>query len=467
MKFDRVVEKLRCDSHCIPRVLPSIFSLLFCSGFHPETQVYLACIYVPESQNLIIVNFEDTMKHRDAYRVYLTLEGCFSLFFYMFATVNIVYQVEVAKLNPLQLVLVGTALETACFLSQVPTGIFADVYSRRLSIIIGIFLSGIGFMLGGLFPRFDIIMLSQIGWGVGSSFISGAEEAWIAEEVGEGNVGRVFLRGAQVNQFGALIGAAVSAVLASIVVNLPIVLGGAFIVLLGVYLLVFMPEHSFKRDSTKEHPSWKMMSKTLFESGRLVLRSSLLITLLGIAVFYGMSSEGFDRLWTAHLLLDMTIPGLGPFKPVVWFGIIRCGVMIFSIIVAEVIRRFVDTSKHKTVSRLLFIINALQIASMVIFGLAGNFALAFVAYLSVTILRQTNDPIYTAWLAQNIDAKVRATVISMSGQLDAIGQIAGGPIIGVIGTLASIQAALVSAAAFLSPTLLLFVRANRQEKQHS
>ena len=169
------------------------------------------------------------------------------------------------------------------------------------------------------------------------------------------------------------------------------------------------------------------MSKTVFASGRLVCGSPLLITLLCIAAFYGMSSEGFDRLWTAHLLLDITLPTLGPLNSVVWFGVIRGGVMIFSIIVAEGIRRFIDTSRHKTVSRLLFIINALQIVSIIIFGLAGNFALALAAYWSVSILRQTNDPIYTAWLAQNIDAKVRATVISLSGQLDAIGQIAGGP----------------------------------------
>jgi MFS transporter, DHA3 family, tetracycline resistance protein len=402
------------------------------------------------------------MKHRDAYRVYLTIEGCFSLFFFMIATVNMVYQVEVAKLNPLQLVLVGTVLETACFLFQVPTGIFADVYSRRLSIIIGVFLSGAGFILQGSIPRFDVILLSQIGWGVGSTFISGAEEAWIAEEVGEENVGKVFLRGAQVGQLGALIGAAISVALASIRLNLPIVLGGVLILLLGVYLLLFMPEHSFTKTARTERPSWKTIGKTAFESGRLVRGSPLLITLLCIAAFYGMASEGFDRLWVAHLLLDITLPTLGPLNPVVWFGVIRGGVMILSIIVAEGIRRYIDTSKHKTVSRLLLIINALQITSMVIFGLAGNFALALAAYWSTSMLREVNDPIYTAWLAQNIDARVRATVISLSGQLDAIGQIAGGPIIGVIGTLVSIRAALVSTAALLSPTLLLFVRAENQ-----
>ena len=39
---------------------------------------------------------------------------------------------------PLQLVLVGTTLELACFLFEIPTGIVADLYSRRLSVVIGV-----------------------------------------------------------------------------------------------------------------------------------------------------------------------------------------------------------------------------------------------------------------------------------------------------------------------------------------
>lgn len=404
------------------------------------------------------------MKHRDAYRVYLTIEGFFSLFFYMIITVNMVYQVEVAKLNPLQLVLVGTMLESVAFICQIPTGVFADVYSRRLSIIIGVFLTGAGFILEGSIPRFETILLSQIGWGVGSSFISGAEEAWVAQELGEESIGKVFLRGAQVSQFGALIGAVISVALASIRINLPIVLGGILYLALGIYLLLFMPEHSNTSTEPVERQSWQAMGKTLLEGGRLVRRSALLVTLLGVALFFGMSSEGFDRLWTAHLILDVTLPMLGPLNAVVWFGIIRGGVMILSIVGAELVHRFIDTSKHKIVSRLLFMLNALQIVSIVVFALAGNFALALAAYLSASLLRQIDSPIYTAWLAQNIDAKVRATVISLSGQIDAIGQIAGGPVIGVIGTLVSIRAALIAASALLSPALLLFVRANRQGK---
>jgi DHA3 family tetracycline resistance protein-like MFS transporter len=77
------------------------------------------------------------MKILSAYKVYLILQGATALFFSMVFTVNLVYQATVVHLDPLQLVLVGTLLESVVFICEVPTGVVADVYSRRLSIIIG------------------------------------------------------------------------------------------------------------------------------------------------------------------------------------------------------------------------------------------------------------------------------------------------------------------------------------------
>ncbi|MFL5704264.1 MAG: MFS transporter [Ktedonobacteraceae bacterium] len=405
------------------------------------------------------------MKNRDAYIVYLSLEGLFSLFFYIIITVNMVYQVEVAKLNPLQLVLVGTTLEISAFCFQVPTGIIADVFSRRMSIIIGVFLTGFGFILEGSIPRFETILLAQLGWGIGSSFISGAEEAWITDEVGEEHIGKVFLRGAQFGQCGALIGAAISVGLATFSLNLPIILGGASYLALGIFLLIFMPEHNFQRAARSERLGWKSIGQTMLTGLRLVRGRPILLTILGITLFYGLYSEGFDRLWTAHLLTDVTLPALGSLKPVVWFGVIRGGAMLFSIIAAEIVRRHFDTNNNLAIARLLLVISILQIASVITFGLAGSFMLAIASYWSYAILRSMFNPLHTSWLTQNSDANVRATVISFAGQIDAIGQIVGGPVVGVIGTLVSIRAALLAAGALLSPVILLFARAIRQSKE--
>ena len=405
------------------------------------------------------------MKHRNAYVVYLMLEGLVALFNAVVITVNMVYQVEVAHLNPLQLVLVGTVLEATYFVCNVPTGVVADAFSRRWSIIIGVFLTGAGNILQGAFPLFGTIVLSQVVLALGAAFVTGAEEAWIASEVGEDRIGHVYLRGSQINALGTLVGIVISVVIASIQLNLAIITGGALFLLLGLLLVFIMPEHHFQMASSEERHSWKELRDTLLNGGRVVRRSPLLLTIILIAVFYGMASEGFDRLWTAHFLEDFTLPALGYLQPVVWFGILSAGVMVCTLGATELVRRRFDTRNHATVTRLLFAINALQIASVVVFGLAGNFPLALAAFISARVLRSTNNPIYTAWLAQNIEARVRATVISMSGQMDAIGQIAGGPIIGVIGTLISLRVAIVSAATFLSPALLLFVRARRQETE--
>jgi MFS transporter, DHA3 family, tetracycline resistance protein len=93
---------------------------------------------------------------------------------------------------------------------------------------------------------------------------------------------------------------------------------------------------------------------------------------------------------------------------------------------------------------------------------SGNFFLAVGASLLFSVFRTVNEPVYTTWLTQNIDAKVRATVISMRGQVDALGQIIGGPPIGYIGTAFSIRAALVAVSAILSPVLLLYAYAARK-----
>ncbi len=103
----------------------------------------------------------------------------------MVFTASAVYQVTVAELTPLQLVLVGTALELTVFVFEIPTGVVADVFSRKLSIVVGFLLIGTGFSLEGSFPIFAIILLGQLVWGIGYTFTSGATQAWISDEIGE------------------------------------------------------------------------------------------------------------------------------------------------------------------------------------------------------------------------------------------------------------------------------------------
>lgn len=100
------------------------------------------------------------MCHRGAYPIYVVLRGASSLFYALVVTVNMVYQIQTVGLNPLQLVLVGTLLESVCFLFQVPTGILADMYGRRWAVVCGVFLIGAGFLVEGSISAFASVLIA-------------------------------------------------------------------------------------------------------------------------------------------------------------------------------------------------------------------------------------------------------------------------------------------------------------------
>lgn len=404
-------------------------------------------------------------KKLPAYNVYLIYSGAVSLFFALTFTVSSVYCIEIVKLNPLQLVLVGTVLESACFLFEIPTGVVADIYSRRLSIIIGIILIGAGFLLEGTVPFFAAVIGAQVIWGIGSTFLSGADDAWIADEIGERNLEKVYLKGTQVSQFCSLAGIFVSTALSGISVMLPIILSGALFIVFSLFLVFYMPETGFKPAAVEDRNTWENMQHTFISGIHAIRKRYILMTALAVSLFYGLYSEGFDRLWTAHFITDFKFPSVFHFKPSVWIGLINASAVILSIIVVELVKRRLDKSGKLDRAGVLIFTNALLTGGIIAFGLAGNFAAALAAYWASYIFRSTNSPIYYAWINKNLESGVRATVISTIGQVDSLGQIIGGPVIGLIAEKFSISTAILSAGIILSPCLLLYMFAAAKKRR--
>lgn len=400
---------------------------------------------------------------RDALRVYLLLNGATSLCFGLIFTVNMVYQVTVVDLNPLQLVLVGTLLETTIFVLEVPTGIVADVISRRASILIGLVLIGLGFIVEAAIPRFGAVLLAQVLWGGGYTFTSGATEAWIADEVGEERAGDAFLRGSQVGRIGGLVAIPFSVAFASLHVRVPILVGGVLFLALAALLVVIMPERGFTPTPRAERETWRNMAHTFRAGLRLVRGRPVLLAFVGMSVIYGLYSEGLDRLWTAHILENFTLPGLGGLKPVVWFGIISAVSSLLALLLTEIVRRRVNMQQPRAIVRALFVATLLMVLSIFVFALTGRFGLALAALWTFQTLRSTSGPLFTAWINPHITSSVRATVFSMTSQVDAISQMAGGPIIGWIGTTWSIRAAIATSGSVLALVLPLYGRVLRRE----
>jgi DHA3 family tetracycline resistance protein-like MFS transporter len=92
---------------------------------------------------------------------------------------------------------------------------------------------------------------------------------------------------------------------------------------------------------------------------------------------------------------------------------------------------------------------------------AASFEVAVAAYLLARVMRRVTIPLSTAWINQSLTPTVRATVMSLNAQTDAVGQIAGGPLLGALAVSAGTPAAMLTVTAFLIPSALLYVRTIR------
>jgi DHA3 family tetracycline resistance protein-like MFS transporter len=396
-----------------------------------------------------------------ATRVYLLYSLLTAMFFALYATYNMVYYVDRLQLDALRLVLIGTTLEVTAFLCEVPTGIVADLYSRKLSIIIGHLFIGLGFVVSAI-PDFTYVLLAQVIWGLGWTFTSGATGAWITDEIGEERVGPVFMRGAQAGSIGGLLGVLVGTALVSFGLHVPLVAGGVLHMVLALLLVVIMRETGFTPASRTSHNPLRQMSATFRSGMRAVRGRSILILLLAVSLFWGMASEGYDRLWQKLMLDNFSFPLLGDLDPVTWFGVFSVAGSLLAIAANEVARRRVNTRDPQALGRALRVLSGALVASMVVFALAGSFNVAVIALLAFGMLRSVNWPLFDTWVNQLIDSRVRATVLSMTGQVDAIGQITAGPVLGMVGLNLSVRAAIFISALLLSPILLLYSRALRR-----
>ncbi len=395
---------------------------------------------------------------RGAYSVYVLLTGVSSLSYPMVWIVSTVYLVKVVGLDPLQIVLYSTVQQLVNFLFQAPTGALADMYGRRRVIVPGFLLVGIGFLLQGAIPVFVAVLGSQALTGLGASLVGGADAAWIADELGAERVGQVYLRASQIGSLAGLLGIAASAGLAGLRLNLPILVSGGLFAGLGLILAVVMPEHHFTPTPREQRTSWQHMGHTLRAGVGMVQVRPLLRTMLGIGVFYGVFSAGFDQLWQYHLLRSIHFPALAGVTPVVWFGIIEVGITLTNLIGSEIARRRVDVSSHQAVAWALFIVDGLTCVSAIGFALSGQLALALAAFFVLTTARGPRMSLEQIWMNQHLDASVRATVFSLRGGIGALAQIVAGPLLGALATSFATRPALLVASVMLVPALLLYSR---------
>ncbi|MDO7905369.1 MFS transporter [Paenibacillus sp. JX-17] len=391
-------------------------------------------------------------------------------------TTYAVYQVISLGLTPLQLLLIGAVLEGTVLLFEGITGIIADVYSRRLSVIIGVFVLGFGFVLEGsaiwlgesipLLSAFVWLLLSQVFFGIGHTFVSGADTAWIVDEVGEERIGPVFMKAKRYGLIGTLIGIVLSVGLSMLITNLPYLIGGLMYVVLGVLLVFGMKETAFVRpEAASKKTHWRHMRQTWLSGAGVIRRQPVLLLILLATLFGGAAAEGYDRLWQAHLIQGIGFPEHIPLTAAGWLGLFALASTLIGLVIMWITEQKLDIDNKRTAMFGLILLLLLRIGAIVLLVAAPDFAWAVTAVLLLDLVMILNEPIYNTWLNYNIQGRTRATVLSMLSQSDALGQTAGGAAIGWIGSRFSLRASLVAAAMLLTPVLAVYSRIWTRDRQ--
>jgi MFS transporter, DHA3 family, tetracycline resistance protein len=406
------------------------------------------------------------------YRLYLILEsGTAFLLGISYATVT-VYWVTAGRLNPLQLLLLGTALEGSYFIFQLPTGLLADLVSRRLCVLTGLFVVGLAQIMASLSASFVNLFLAWLALGFGAALNNGAQDAWIADELsadlGDGHMTGIYLRATQLGLVATVAGSLLSGVVALAGLEMPLRVGGALICVLAAAAAVVMPERHFHRPARDARAgrivsqSAALLAAQARSARRAIVAVPGLVLLFGMTLFTGLWSESFDRLWGAFLLRDIRFPQLAGIHPAMWFGLLAAAAAVLGLGATEIAKRRTERLGPDSVVGALLVLTLAIGAAAAGMATAHAFALVVGGYLVVSVLRPVLYPLVSGWMVGRIDPSVRATALSARDMFDSGGQIIGGPVVGVIGTFASIRIALLVGAAALAPAGACIAAASRR-----
>ena len=349
-----------------------------------------------------------------------------------------VYLVTVADLSPPELVLIGVFQGCTVLVAEVPAGVLADTISRRLALVIAHVVMGAGMALTGLVTEYPLIVLSQCLWGLGWAISSGADVAWITDELDRpGVIDRVLAAQGRYDLLGNPAGIAGFGALAwATSLSTAIVVAGVAMVGLGVVVVARWPESD--RPRTEPGPRWAATVAT-FRKGLATARFDRIVALVLIAtLLVNGGAEGFGRLFERHLL-DLGLP-TSP-EPIVWFAAIG----ILAAALGSISLYWVEARIHgRHVATVAYVAACgLAATGLTVFAHAPNVESAIAAAL---LVRGTGFPMIrvtaTILVNRRTTSDTRATVHSLLSQAENLGEVLFGLL-------------LASVAAALSPTVTL------------
>jgi len=375
--------------------------------------------------------------------------------------VTSVYLVADARLPASELVLIGVAQGVVALVFEVPAGVVADTVSRKWSLVVSHVLMGTSMIATGLVTGFGALVATQMVWGLSWTFASGADVAWISDEIREpARVALALLRSGRAQLTGAVAGMVGVGGLAWLTQRrTAMVLAGAAMLLLGLYVAFRFRERRFApglRSGVSGVPPqpgaaasrWSVSWRILVRGLALARRSEVILVMFAATFLVTGVAGVFGRLYPLRLVHI----GL-PTDPVAWLTALGVLSFLGGAVALRVAQPYVDGTL--TVRRCYVVACGVGAAGVV--GLVGapEDVSASVAVLLAAGALPLTRTFGTIWVNRETSDEVRATVHSLLAQAEHLGAVVCGLAVAAVARFAGLPAALVICGAMLTVTIIL------------
>ena len=315
-------------------------------------------------------------------------------------------------------------------LFEIPTGVVADRWGRRVSFLCGTLTlaatTALYVLLWQVHSSFAWWAIVSSLLGLGYTFFSGATDAWLVDALSatgfEGQLEGVFARGQVVIGAMTLVGSVAGGYLAQLT-NLGVPYVARTGILLGTLVLALIMMHDLGFTPARGERPIAEMKKIVSSSVqhglkvpavRAIMIAGMFSGGIGIYVFYALQPHLLN-LWGNQKAYG--IAGLA--------AALVAGAQIVGGLLTPWIRR---AFKRRTSA--LLILEALAVAMLAIIGIAANFWVVIVLIMLWALLAYAGTPIRQAYLNGMIPSQERATILSFDSLIDNTGGIVAQPLLG-------------------------------------
>jgi hypothetical protein len=284
-----------------------------------------------------------------------------------------------------------------------------------------------------------------MAWGVGWTFASGADVAWVTDELGRPDrIARVLTASARWEQIGAAAGLVGFGLLALATGRgAAMVLAGVAMVALGLYVAARFTERGFSPTRARR---WRRSAAILRRGVLLARRDREILLVLAATFLINGAAEAYGRLYPKRLV------GLGfpaHTDPLVWFaglGIAAFAVGALALRLVEARIDGVGVARRAYAAACFLGALGLLLLARAPGYLIGSAGVLLVGGIALTVTRAVG----ALWVNRRTSSDVRATVQSLLAQVEYGGEILCGVALGALAQVTTITVAFACAAAIIA-----------------